>query len=107
MDKLSAIVLAGGQGKRMKSNLPKVLHPVAGRPLVHYPIASALAAGAERVVVVTSAETEAPILAHAREAFAGHDVVTAVQPVARGTGDATRIGLSAAGDADRVLVLIG
>lgn len=107
MDKLSAIVLAGGQGKRMKSNLPKVLHPVAGRPLVHYPIAAALAAGARRVVVVTSAETEAPILSHVRSAFAGHDVATAVQPVPRGTGDAARIGLSAAGDADRVLILIG
>ncbi len=107
MERVAAIVLAGGQGKRMKSRLPKVLHPVAGRPLVHYPIAAALAAGATRVVVVVSAETEAPILLHVKAAFPDADVVTAVQAVPRGTGDAAHIGLSAAGDADRVLILIG
>src|ERR1043165_578069 len=103
MEKLTGIVLAGGQGKRMKSSLPKVLHLVAGRPLVHYPIAAALAAGAKRVVVVASAETEGRIAAHAQAAFAGYDVVTTVQPVPRGTGDAAKIGMSAAGAAERVL----
>jgi bifunctional UDP-N-acetylglucosamine pyrophosphorylase/glucosamine-1-phosphate N-acetyltransferase len=99
--------LAGGQGKRMKSRLPKVLHPVAGRPLVHYPIAAAVAAGAERVVVVVSKDTEAPILAHVKAAFPSVEVTTAVQPVPRGTGDAARIGLGSIGDAERVLILIG
>ncbi|HEX3598066.1 MAG TPA: NTP transferase domain-containing protein, partial [Polyangiaceae bacterium] len=107
MDRVAAIVLAGGQGKRMKSRLPKVLHPVAGRPLVHYPIAAAVAAGAERVVVVVSKDTEAPILDHAKSAFPNTEVITVVQPVPRGTGDAARIGLASAGDAGRVLILIG
>jgi bifunctional UDP-N-acetylglucosamine pyrophosphorylase/glucosamine-1-phosphate N-acetyltransferase len=36
MSKLAVVILAAGQGTRMKSNLPKVLHPVAGRPMVQY-----------------------------------------------------------------------
>ena len=107
MERVAAIVLAAGKGKRMKSRLPKVLHLAAGRPLVHYPIAAAVAAGATRVVVVVSAETEAPLQVHAKAAFPGVEVVTAVQPEPRGTGDATRIGLAEVGDVDRVLVLIG
>jgi bifunctional UDP-N-acetylglucosamine pyrophosphorylase/glucosamine-1-phosphate N-acetyltransferase len=107
MERVVAIVLAGGQGKRMKSRLPKVLHPAAGRPLVHYPIAAALSAGAERVVVVVSAATEAPILAHVQSAFGEGRVTTAVQASPRGTGDAAAVGLAAAGEADRVLILCG
>jgi bifunctional UDP-N-acetylglucosamine pyrophosphorylase/glucosamine-1-phosphate N-acetyltransferase len=47
-----AIVLAAGQGTRMKSALPKVLHPLLGRPMVTYPVQAALDAGAAKVVVV-------------------------------------------------------
>ncbi|BBO31786.1 sugar phosphate nucleotidyltransferase [Lacipirellula parvula] len=47
-----AIVLAAGKGTRMKSELPKVLVPVAGRPMVRYVIDALRAAGVERVVVV-------------------------------------------------------
>jgi bifunctional UDP-N-acetylglucosamine pyrophosphorylase/glucosamine-1-phosphate N-acetyltransferase len=105
---LLAVVLAAGQGKRMKSRLPKVLHPIAGRPLVHYPIAAALDAGAERVVVVVSAECRSAVEAHVRAAFPGRRISTAVQEVARGTGDAARVGLAAAGEKpSRVLVLCG
>jgi len=107
MNRVTAIVLAAGKGKRMKSRLPKVLHSAAGRPLVHYPVAAAVAAGATRVVVVVSADTAAPILSHSRAAFPGVEVVTAVQPEPRGTGDAARIGLSEVGNSDRVLLLIG
>lgn len=45
-------MLAAGQGKRMKSALPKVLHPVCGRPMVSYVLAAARAVEAERIVVV-------------------------------------------------------
>lgn len=48
-----AVILAAGKGTRMKSDLAKVLHPFLGKPLVTYPAAAALAAGAERIVVVT------------------------------------------------------
>jgi bifunctional UDP-N-acetylglucosamine pyrophosphorylase/glucosamine-1-phosphate N-acetyltransferase len=49
----TALIMAAGQGTRMKSALPKVLHPVCGVPMVHWVIAAARAAGADRVVVVT------------------------------------------------------
>ena len=69
MSALVAVVLAAGRGKRMKSRLPKVLHAAAGRPLVHYPIAAALAANAERVVVVVSPDTSEAIGSHLAAAF--------------------------------------
>lgn len=47
-----SIVLAAGEGTRMKSDLPKVLHRIAGKPLVDYVIRSAKEAGAEETVVV-------------------------------------------------------
>ena len=51
----AAIVLAAGQGTRMKSALPKVLHKIAGLPLLGHVVLALKAAGVERVVVVTSA----------------------------------------------------
>ena len=54
MPSLTAVILAAGQGTRMRSELPKMLHPLCGRPLVGWPIAAALEAGADRVVVVDS-----------------------------------------------------
>jgi bifunctional UDP-N-acetylglucosamine pyrophosphorylase/glucosamine-1-phosphate N-acetyltransferase len=47
-----AIVLAAGKGKRMKSNLPKVLHRLAGRPMVEYVVDTARAVGASRIILV-------------------------------------------------------
>ena len=61
------IILAAGEGKRMASALPKVLHPVAGLPMVHHVLDCAQAAGSERraVVVGNQAErVEASVLAH-------------------------------------------
>src|SRR3954452_14798082 len=50
---LTALIMAAGQGTRMKSALPKVLHPDCGVPMVHWVVAAARAAGADRVVCVT------------------------------------------------------
>ena len=50
---LAAIVLCAGQGTRMKSALPKAVHPLLGQPLSSYPLRRAFEAGAERVVAVT------------------------------------------------------
>jgi bifunctional UDP-N-acetylglucosamine pyrophosphorylase/glucosamine-1-phosphate N-acetyltransferase/UDP-N-acetylglucosamine pyrophosphorylase len=47
-----AIILAAGKGKRMASDLPKVLVPVCGRPMIHYVIEAVRAAGIERIIVV-------------------------------------------------------
>src|SRR6186713_1075265 len=47
-----AVVLAAGQGTRMKSELPKVLCPVLGRPMIHFVLEALAAAGVERVIAV-------------------------------------------------------
>ena len=49
---LSIIVLAAGQGKRMHSTLPKVLHPLAGRPLLAHVLQTARSLGPARILVV-------------------------------------------------------
>ena len=49
---LGIAVLAAGQGTRMKSSLPKVLHPLAGRPLLGHVLATAQELGAARICVV-------------------------------------------------------
>jgi bifunctional UDP-N-acetylglucosamine pyrophosphorylase/glucosamine-1-phosphate N-acetyltransferase len=72
--------MAAGLGTRMRSALPKHLHPLLGRRLVDWVILAAQASGAARVVVVTSPD--------ARDAFAGFEV--AVQDTPLGTGDAVR-----------------
>jgi bifunctional UDP-N-acetylglucosamine pyrophosphorylase/glucosamine-1-phosphate N-acetyltransferase len=52
-DSLTVLIMAAGQGTRMKSALPKVLHPVCGRPMLHWVIAAAREAGADNVVAIT------------------------------------------------------
>src|SRR5258706_2656392 len=106
LDKTTAIILAAGQGTRMKSPLPKVLHTIAGRPLVHYSVLAALEAGCGEVVVVVGHGRE-HVAAYLAKAF-GNKVKTAVQEQQRGTGDAARAGLGAVGPtADRILLFYG
>lgn len=76
----------------MKSVTPKVMHRLAGRPLVHYPVRAALDAGCAEVVVVVGHGREL-VSAYLKEAF-GDRVRTAVQEQQRGTGDAARAGLA-------------
>lgn len=93
MTDLAALVLAGGMSRRMRSPLSKILHPVAGRPLIHYPVAAARAAGASRIVVITSPKDRDTVESYLVEAF-GRDVIdVTVQDPPRGTGDAARVGL--------------
>ena len=91
--KTAAIILAAGHGTRMKSALPKVLHPVAGRPLVHYPVRAALEAGCGEVVVVVG-HGRGGVEEYLHRTF-GDRVKIAVQASQRGTGDAALAGLSA------------
>ena len=83
MPALTAVILAAGQGTRMRSELAKMLHPLCGRPLVGWPIAAARAAGADRIVVVDSA-------ANTLQGHLPDDVTTVVQPAPDGTGGAVR-----------------
>ena len=98
----TAIVLAAGQGTRMRSRIPKVLHPLAGRPLVLYVLDALAAIGIQRPVVVTGYGAEA-----VEEAIADQAVTVRQEP-RRGTADAVRIGLGAlTGTQGVVLVTMG
>lgn len=94
------VILAAGQGTRMRSATPKVLHPLCGRPLLGWPIAAARAAGAARIVVVGGPD-------EALVPYLPEGVAHAVQQEPRGTADAV---LAAAPHIDRdapVIVLSG
>lgn len=114
MSKLIALVMAAGHGTRMKSNLPKVLHPACGRPLVYYPVRAALDLFADQVVVIANPATLEPIVSTLSQHVAREKFSLAVQEVPRGTGDAARAGvqgLELAGaelaDEDLILILSG
>ncbi len=102
----TALILAAGQGTRMKSSTPKVLHPISGRPLVYFPVKAALDAGCAEVVVVVGHGRE-EVEAFLKSAF-GDKVKIALQKEQRGTGDAAAAGMEAVGaGAARVLVYYG
>ncbi|MGA7124005.1 MAG: bifunctional UDP-N-acetylglucosamine diphosphorylase/glucosamine-1-phosphate N-acetyltransferase GlmU [Polyangiaceae bacterium] len=107
METTTAIVLAAGQGTRMKSVLPKVMHPVCGLPIVHFGVQAALDAGCADVVVVVGHGRKL-VEEYLARAFPAGRVRTAVQERQRGTGDAASVGLAAVGaETTRVLVLYG
>jgi bifunctional UDP-N-acetylglucosamine pyrophosphorylase / glucosamine-1-phosphate N-acetyltransferase len=94
------LVMAAGEGTRMRSSVPKVLHTVCGRPMVAWPVLAAREAGAERIAVISSP---------------GHDLSpglppgteTVLQPKPDGTGGAIRAALDLITDAETVVVLSG
>lgn len=83
--KLSAVVLAAGLGTRMKSSLPKVLHPLFGKPMVRHVVETLLELGSEKTIVVTGPNGEG-----IRCALRGFPVSFAVQKEPLGTGDALK-----------------
>ena len=92
--------MAAGQGTRMRSSVPKVLHEVCGRPMVAWPITAARAAGAGRICVIVSPDRDlSPALPNGTE--------TVVQPEADGTGGALRAAREVISDSELVLVLSG
>lgn len=101
----AAIVMAAGQGTRMKSQVAKVLHPVCGLPMIDYPIRAALDAGASRVVVVVGHQASA-VKDYVGARF-GESVNFALQEQQLGTADAVSVGLAECKDAKRIVVLSG
>ncbi|WP_029355900.1 bifunctional UDP-N-acetylglucosamine diphosphorylase/glucosamine-1-phosphate N-acetyltransferase GlmU [Bosea sp. 117] len=83
--KLLVIVLAAGEGTRMASNLPKVLHRVAGRTMIAHVVDSAARAGASAIAVVVGPERD-DVAAEARKAFEEAEVF--IQAERRGTAHA-------------------
>ncbi len=99
---LAVVILAAGQGTRMKSDLVKVLHPVAGRPMLGYPLALAELLEPEHLAVVIGRHAE-----QVRQAFAGRACFVE-QPEQRGTGHAVLMAKPLLeGFAGDVLVLYG
>jgi bifunctional UDP-N-acetylglucosamine pyrophosphorylase/glucosamine-1-phosphate N-acetyltransferase len=92
--------MAAGEGTRMRSSTPKMLHPVCGRPMVAWPIVAAREAGAGRVAAIVSP---------GRDLSAGlpEDVETVEQPQPDGTGGAIRAALPLIEQSETVLVLSG
>jgi bifunctional UDP-N-acetylglucosamine pyrophosphorylase / glucosamine-1-phosphate N-acetyltransferase len=91
------VILAAGRGTRMRSATPKLLHDLCGRPLIAWPVAAALEAGADRVVVVVSEEDG--VVGDGL----GDGVIVVRQARPNGTGGAV---LAAAGEIDRDATLI-
>ena len=100
--KVSTVVLAAGYGTRMKSDLPKVLHPVMGRPMIDWAVSTAQAVSHLSPVVVVGRRRELI------EQLLGDRVRYAVQPEMLGTGHAVMQATSLLrGQADVVLVTYG
>jgi bifunctional UDP-N-acetylglucosamine pyrophosphorylase/glucosamine-1-phosphate N-acetyltransferase len=100
--KLGVVILAAGQGTRMRSSLPKVLHTLAGRPLLQHVISTAKALDPEQVVVVYGHGGE-----QVPAAFPDHGLTWVEQAEQLGTGHAVEQALPALKEVDRVLVLYG
>ena len=83
MDEWAGVVLAAGQGVRMKSKIPKVLHRVCGKELIRYPVAILRQLGIQRIVVVVSSSNAAAV-----RGLLGDELEYVIQPAALGTGDA-------------------
>ena len=98
------VILAAGKGTRMRSALPKVLHEIAGRPMLGHVLAASLEAGVSRLCLVTApgqqevrdyALTQVP------------EISNCIQEDQLGTGDAVRAAMSALGGVARVVIMFG
>ena len=106
---IDVVIMAAGKGTRMKSRLPKVLHPLAGRPLLRHVLDTAQALRARRAVVITghgAIEVEAACAMDTR-ATAQFDIIFVRQEPQLGTGHAVQQAVPALADDGVVLVLSG
>ncbi len=98
-----AIILAAGKSTRMRSDLPKVLHPVCGQPMLSYALAACRAASVERMFLVVGHQKDRVIAT-----FPDHDIEWVEQTEQLGTGHAVQMCVPAmAGFTGDVLVLAG
>jgi len=97
----AAIVLAAGRGTRMKSDMPKVLHPIAGRAMISYLLASVDELSPSRTIVVVGPDMDV-----VKQTVAPASIAVQEQPL--GTGNAVACALQKLGDFDgNVLILFG
>ena len=98
------IILAAGKGTRMKSSVPKVLHEIAGQPMLGYAVSAAVEAGTSHVYLVTAPEQD-----NVRAYADGLDatVIHCIQQSQNGTGDAVRAALPETQLGQRLVVMFG
>nr|HPG95582.1 NTP transferase domain-containing protein [Dokdonella sp.] len=99
---LHVVVLAAGEGKRMKSARPKVLMPLAGRSMLGHVLDTARALDPAAIHIVYGHGGD-----QVRAAFADPDLSWVMQAEQRGTGHAVKLAMTAIPDDARVLVLYG
>lgn len=103
MKPLSIVVLAAGLGSRMKSEMPKPLHKIGGKPMLEHVLESARKLNPDKLIVVYGHRGE-----ELQQAFIHHDDITwAKQETFEGTGDAMKYALPYCGDDSNILVLYG
>lgn len=101
--KTACVILAAGLGKRMNSDLPKVLHPICGTPMLQNVLNSVKKLNPDKIVVVAGEH-----IAKIKESVQSSGILFALQPRARGTGNAVRCALPVIGDfKGDVLILNG
>ena len=100
--KLGVLILAAGQGTRMKSAMPKVLHKIAGKPMLAHVIERAQQLHPAKIVVVYGHGGE-----QVRQQLSSYEVEWALQEQQLGTGHAVMQGMHALDSVDKVLVLYG
>ncbi len=108
----TAVILAAGEGKRMQSDLAKVLHPMAGRPLLEHVLEASESAGLARAIVVVGSRREQVIEyleARAARAAGRMEVRWAVQAEQKGTGHALMMALPVVEEkpSEEIVVLCG
>ncbi|MDD5640825.1 MAG: bifunctional UDP-N-acetylglucosamine diphosphorylase/glucosamine-1-phosphate N-acetyltransferase GlmU [Syntrophales bacterium] len=102
-DKITAVILAAGQGTRMKSSHPKVLHQILGRPMIAYLLDTLREAGIGDILVVVGYQAE-----KVQEALQDYQVRFVVQEPQLGTGHAVQVAMSAVSpETQEVIVLCG
>lgn len=102
---LATVILAAGLGTRMKSDKAKVLHTVAGRPMIEYPVGMALALGSTRTVLVLGHQADA-VRAAVDKRFGKGAIEVALQPEQRGTGHAVLMAEPQLGTHDGLLLIL-
>lgn len=100
--KLGVVVLAAGQGTRMRSATPKILHPLAGRPLLGHVLDTAQGLGAHRICVVYGHGGEL-----VRESMSDYECEWVLQEEQKGTGHAVMQAMPSMEGMDRIMVLYG
>ena len=96
---IAAVILAAGKGTRMKSDLPKVMMPLCGKPMIRYPLETLEKMGVEKIVVVTAPDGDL-----VRQEVAPHE--SCIQREQLGTGHAVLSAKEKLGNFDGVVLVI-